>query len=269
VNYLSCFRSQMGILFYIIPVIQILNVIHVIKSGRSWSWLWLVLAFPLVGTAIYVLMELLPGFRFHSVSGLFESIFNILKPGSELEKLKEKLETCDSVENKKALGDYYLRKAEPFKAVEIYKGCLQGAYKNDDFLSLFLCRSLFEAKLYEEAKANLIKLKGQSPNYEKNKVDLLFAKIHEAFNEDLEALGIYEKLAEQYGEGEEPRCRLALLLEKMGQKDRAILIYKDIVKRSKKFFPNYRRTEKEWINTSRMNLKRLKKKEDKGTVILL
>src|SRR3989339_195906 len=180
-------------------------------------------------------MELLPGFRFHSVSGLFESIFNILKPGSEREKLKEKLETCDSVENKKALGDYYLRKAEPFKAVEIYKGCLQGAYKNDDFLSLFLCRSLFEAKLYE----------------------------------DLEALGIYEKLAEQYGEGEEPRCRLALLLEKMGQKDRAILIYKDIVKRSKKFFPNYRRTEKEWINTSRMNLKRLKKKEDKGTVILL
>ena len=214
-GYFSFFRSQMGIFGYLIPVIQILTAVHVVKTGRSWGWMWLIFGVPLIGAAIYIIIEVLPGYRYQSMSGFLESFINILSPGSELKKLKEKLETCDSVENRKALGDYYLRKSEPFKAVEIYKGCLQGAYKNDDFLSLFLCRSLFEAKLYAEAKANLTKLKEQSPDYEKYKVALLFARIHEAFNEDLEALGIYEKLAEEYGEGEEARFRLALLLEKL------------------------------------------------------
>ena len=257
--YLSFLRHQLGIFFYIIPVLQILTAVHIVKTGRSYSWLWIVLAFPGIGFTIYFIAEILPGYRGASLPEMFEKFINFIMPGSELRKLQEKLENCDSVENRKALADYYMRTDEPIKAVEIYKSCMQGAYKNDDSLTLFLCRSLFEAKLYAEANAALSKLKENSPNYEKYQVALLFAKIHEAINEDAPALEIYESLAEKYGEGEEARCRFALLLERKGQKDRAIVIFKDILKRSKKFFPNYRRTEKKWIITSRIALKRLKK----------
>src|SRR5690606_25801403 len=41
-------------------VIQLSLVVHILKTGRNVTWVFIVLFFPLVGTLAYVFVELLP-----------------------------------------------------------------------------------------------------------------------------------------------------------------------------------------------------------------
>ena len=50
----------MPILFAIIAL-QIACAVHCVKSGRSGTWVMVIVFFPAVGSLAYVIMEVLPG----------------------------------------------------------------------------------------------------------------------------------------------------------------------------------------------------------------
>src|SRR5688572_13541578 len=54
----------------IVLLAQLACLIHVIRTGRPYWWLWVIFGFPLVGLAAYVLLEVRPSWAkgdFHSL----------------------------------------------------------------------------------------------------------------------------------------------------------------------------------------------------------
>lgn len=41
-------------------VFQIALAVHVVRSGRSFVWIFLILGFPLIGSLIYLIAEVIP-----------------------------------------------------------------------------------------------------------------------------------------------------------------------------------------------------------------
>ena len=68
-----------------------------------------------------------------------------------------------------------------------------------------------------------------------------------------EALAQYEKVVPRYP-GEEARCRYALLLQKLGQTDRARRVFREIVESVKGAPGYYSRRQREWAAIARKNI---------------
>jgi hypothetical protein len=52
----------MAILFGLIPfALQLLLIIHVLKTRRDFFWIYLLIFLPLVGGLAYIVVEILPG----------------------------------------------------------------------------------------------------------------------------------------------------------------------------------------------------------------
>ncbi len=41
-------------------ILQVALVVHIIKTGRSTTWIWIVVMLPLAGSIAYLLLEVLP-----------------------------------------------------------------------------------------------------------------------------------------------------------------------------------------------------------------
>ena len=83
--------DRMSLAFIISLVIQVVLIIHCIRSGRNTLWIWAIALLPLAGPVAYVLVEVLPGLfgsqgkpleaiaiYQQALSGLYESDPNLL-----------------------------------------------------------------------------------------------------------------------------------------------------------------------------------------------
>ena len=68
-----------------------------------------------------------------------------------------------------------------------------------------------------------------------------------------EALAQYEKILPKYP-GEEARCRYALLLQKLGQTERAARVFREILESVKGAPGYYRRRQREWTAIARRHI---------------
>ena len=64
----------------------------------------------------------------------------------------------------------------------------------------------------------------------------------------------YESVVPRYP-GEEARCRFALLLEQLGQEQRAQQLFREILESVKGAPSYYRRRQTEWIRIARQHIK--------------
>ncbi|HEY5038787.1 MAG TPA: tetratricopeptide repeat protein [bacterium] len=245
--------------YYLIPLIQILTVVHVIKTGRSWFWIWIILGFPLLGVTIYFFMEILPDFKGQGFSGSIDTILNSILPGRQLKQLQTALEETDTVKNRKALATYFLSVNEAEKAVELLWGCLTGVFKDEPDIHLHLAHALTQAGQFAEAEKLLEVLAKQHPSYYVEQRELLTAKCLEGLGQESQALAAYEDYAGKNTADMEGAWRYGQLLEKNGQKEKAKAVYGGILKKSKTFASHHRRAQRVWIKAARACLKELSK----------
>ena len=91
-----------------------------------------------------------------------------------------------------------------------------------------------------EAEALFLKLKAVDPAAFDADAELDYARALELQGKNDAAVRQYESVAARYP-GEEARCRFALLLEKLGQEDRAQALFREIIA-SVKGAPRYYRS---------------------------
>ncbi len=248
---------NIGYFYYLVPLLQIITAVHVIKSGRSWYWLLIIFFFPMIGVAVYFFAEMAPGFQRGGFQGVVEGLLNAVLPGRQLKHLQEALEDADTVQNRKALAEYYLSQGETAKAVELYRSCLTGVFKDDPHVNLGYACCLVEAGEAAEALKILDALRQKNAVYETSRRDLYYARALEAQGKEKEALQTYEELLQKYGSEVEGACRLGLLYEKVGQKEKALPLYKDLARKSQRFSAHYRKEQIIWINKARERMKEL------------
>ena len=74
-------------LFILSIIMQVALVLHIVKTGRNTTWIWIVVMLPLAGSIAYLVVELLPDF-FGSRAGrnATRSIPKVVNPNRELKK---------------------------------------------------------------------------------------------------------------------------------------------------------------------------------------
>lgn len=244
----------MPILFVLEILVQITLAIHVVRTGRQLYWLFIILFFPVLGSLVYFVAEVLPDLgRSRTARGAASSVQRALDPDRDLRRLTEELETADTADNRRKLADEHLRRGDAAEALRLYRGALTGIHRDDPTLLMGLARAQF---LDGDAAAcidSLDRLKAAHPKIESAEGHLLYARALEGLGRLPEALDTYHAVAAYYP-GAEAKCRYALLLRQEGHVGEARLLFQDVARGYEKGKGFHRAQQREWYDIARQNL---------------
>lgn len=247
----------MWIVAFLPLILNVACTIHVLKTGRPVYWVLIIwVLYGGIGPAVYFFVEILPDLqRSRTVSQLGSGLVTAVNPGRHVRKLEEELEISDTVKNRQLLAKAYVEARRFDEAIEMFRSCLKGIYKDDPPVLLAMAEAQFLNRVHGDALATLERLSGVDGNFRPMERRLLLAQVYEALARNEEALGEYESLANQYP-GEEARCRYGLLLVKTGQADKAQEVFQRILLSARRSPRYYRKAQRKWIQTARQHAAR-------------
>jgi len=139
--------SLLGEYYYIAIILQIIVIVHALKTGRR-QWLFLLIFLPVLGSLVYFFSELWPEIRRGTFTANFQRYFF---PKQKIKEWTRKVQISDNVTNKLGLSNAYAEQHEYGKAIELAKSCLYGLYADDPAIHLQLARQYFHNRQYQES----------------------------------------------------------------------------------------------------------------------
>ena len=146
--------------------VQVLCAVHVVRTGRPYWWIYLIVFVPLVGVIVYLGAELLPellGDR--RARQAASGVVKFLDPGQGLREAIRRKEIAPTIQNKAELAEEYLAAGQPACAASLYRETLTGIHSTDPVLMLGLARALFANGEARETQATLERLRAANPEY--------------------------------------------------------------------------------------------------------
>jgi len=99
-------------------VLQIACAVHALRRGASYPIIMMIIAFPFIGCAIYVVAVILPDIGSSKAArDAGEAVKGTLAPHRKLKEFATNLEISDTVENKLNLADELRHKGQAGDAV--------------------------------------------------------------------------------------------------------------------------------------------------------
>jgi hypothetical protein len=238
-------------LYLLIPLLQIICVVHVVRTGRSFLWIYVLLFLPGLGVLAYVAVEIMPGLlRSRRARNFGSSAVGALDPGRELRLRRQALEEADTVDNRRLLAEALIAAGQHAEAMELYRGILTGIHADDPGMLMGKARAAYGLGQHDLALSTLANLSETNPRYQPAEAQLLRAMALEGLGRDEEAAADYAQLV-THASGEEVRCRYALLLQRHGDHAGAKALFDEILARSRRSPRHYRNHEREWIDIAR------------------
>lgn len=235
-------------------LIQIGFAVHALRRGHPVFWVFLIVFVPLIGCLLYVIMVLLPeASQSRAAQQGSKALRKALDPGKDLRLRREALERSDTVGNRIALAQEYLKQKMFDEAIPLYENSLTGMYRSDPALLLGLATALAEARRFGRAREVLDSLYELNPGYANAAAHLLYARLLAELGETGRALAEYATLLETVG-GAEAQCRYALLLKREGREAEARPLFEGILRDAKGANRHSQRLNREWIDIAKREL---------------
>src|SRR5690348_2023510 len=111
---------------------QIMCAVHVMKTGRPYYWIFIVMFAPMVGMIAYFIVEIVPelsGSRTARTAAA--GVGRALNPGRALREAERNLAMTPTTGNKAALADAYLEVGRAEEAAALYRDTLTGVHAAD------------------------------------------------------------------------------------------------------------------------------------------
>ena len=179
----------------VLVLIQFCFAYHVLKTGRPYWWIFIIMAFPVMGCIIYYFVEVFPGSREHRTAyKTARKLAKAIEPDRDLKRRVEELQICGSVDNRRALAEECIRHGMYAEAVGLYESSLKGAFANDAALLFGLARAAVDAGDWEKAGAALTQLKAVAPTSRPLEARLLEARLLEGRGDIDRAIATYREL---------------------------------------------------------------------------
>ena len=238
---------MIGYLLFLLPIaFQIVCVVHAVRNGHVFPWIYVIVFLPLVGSIAYVLVVILPELaRGRAAAKLQSNIRQIADPNRSFREAHRAAEMVGSVDAKRALAEEYIARGAYADAVAIYRDAAQGQFRDDPALLLGLAKAQFLSGDAAGAQSSLDALQAADPSFVSGEAHLLYARALETQEKTDEALAEYRRLV-PYFTGEEARARFAMLLARTGAHDEARDVYQQILKFLDGAPARYRKAQKEW-----------------------
>jgi hypothetical protein len=230
-------------------------VVHAIRRGNIFPWIYIIVFLPGIGSLIYLAVEIVPEIvRGRGAARVKSGAAAMIDPNKSFREAHRAAQLVGSVDSKRALAEEYMARGAYADAVEIYRDTAQGQFKDDPALLLGLARAQFLNNDPAGAQASLDALQAADPSFVSADAHLIYARALEAQGRNDEALAEYRRLVPYYS-GEEARARYAMLLEKTGARDEARALYEEIVKLLDGAPRRYQQAQKEWGDIARRGLR--------------
>jgi hypothetical protein len=193
---------------------------HALRTGQDKYWLWLLFAFPVVGTLAYALFVFLPDVR-RTPQGrmLVRGAQKLLDPTRELRAAQEALDVAATADNRLRLAEALLESGRASEAVVQYQAALVGVHAGDPQIRVRLAHALVDAGQPQPARADLEALIAQHPNFKSPEGHLVYARSLAALDDRARARSEFEVLV-GYFAGLEARARYAEALLAWGDAPR-------------------------------------------------
>ncbi len=238
----------------IILLIQFAFAAHVIRSGRSYVWILPIMFLPLIGCIAYLIFAILPdAANSAQARRLADDVVNTVDPGRGYREKKRQVELVGSAQAKRELADECIKRGYFQDAIDLYQSALGGGFENDPAMLHGLARAKLLAGDGVGAQAAYERLKAADPVAFNAEAELDYARALALQGKNDEALLQYERVLPKYP-GEEARCRYALLLQHLGQHERAQRVFREIVESVRGSPSYYRSRQREWYRIARRKL---------------
>jgi hypothetical protein len=235
----------------LITILDVLLIVHAIRTGRFMPWGFVILFLPGIGALVYVAFELAPElFRSRGAQKARRSFATTLDPAGRYRELKDQLDIVDTIANRSALADECLTIGRPQEALEHYQAILKQPLGDEPAYFIGKARALLELGRANEAVATLEEVRASSPDLRSPDGHLLYARALEAAGLSSQALDEYASVARTYP-GPEPSVRRAQLLERLGRRDQARSIADEVVRSLSRAPAHVRAHEREWFSLAK------------------
>ena len=231
-------------------VIQVLLIIHVIKTGRNQIWIWVLALLSLPGAIAYIVVELIPDFfRSSTAKRTARGLKKAIDPQANLRKFETEARVGTNVASRQRYAEELTRHGKYDEAISQFREALTGLYEHDPNLMLGIARAQFEKGDAAAARATLDDLIRLNPDFRSPEGHLLFARSLEAEGNTDKALEEYAVLAPSYP-GAEAAVRYAQLLKTKGRAEEAQRVARDLLEQARIAPNHYRRAQKSWLDAA-------------------
>jgi hypothetical protein len=238
-------------------IVAICFAVHAVRHQQSIYWLFLLFAFPMIGSLVYCFAVYLPSLR--QSRGAYvaaRAITQFVDPNRAVRESQAEFDRAPTVANRMRLGAALLEAGNPQEAIEHYEAAANGPFADDPALLAGLARAQFELSRYESAESTLTQLFKADPQ-SRNKAEpaLLYARVSAALG-SAHARAAFEA-ALSCASDAAPRCLFADWLAAQpseADRRRATALFEDIVQDGK-HWPRYAREHnREWLQRAQSAL---------------
>lgn len=231
-------------------IVAIYFAVHAVRHQQNIYWLFMLFAFPMLGSLVYFFAVYLPSLR--QSRGAYvatRAIAQFVDPNRAVRESRAQFDRAPTVASRMRLGAALLEAGNAEEAIEHYQAAAAGPFADDPALLLGLARAQFALARYAQADVTLTRLFQVDPQARnQSQPALLYARSLAA----LDAAGTRDafEAALACASDAAPRCLFAdWLAAQRVQADRAraAALYEDILRDGKHWPRHAREHNREWL----------------------
>jgi hypothetical protein len=231
-------------------LIQAALIVHCIKTGRNFIWIWVLLLLPGAGPLAYVAVEVLPElFRSRTAQRTARGFRKAIDPEGDLRRYESEARIAGNVASRQRYAEELTRHGRYDEAIAQFRSALTGLYEHDPNMMLGVARAQFGKGDAAAARATLDELIRLNPDFRSPEGHLLYARALEEEGNTDKALEEYRVLAPAYP-GAEAAVRYAQLLVAKGRREEAQKVARDLLEQARIAPGHYRRAQKSWLDAA-------------------
>ncbi len=202
-------------------VLALICAIHVVRTRQQLYWLFILFAFPLLGSLVYFFAIYLPNSRIER--GALKAVSAAAKaidPTREVREARAVFEEAPTAQNQMRLAAALLDVGNAEEAAQQYESCLKGPFASDPEIRLGAGRAFTECRRFNEALRHLEWLRAERSNFRPEAVALLLARCYAGTSRDEEARSEFQSAESRFGTFQ-AKAEYAIWALAIGDKDTA------------------------------------------------
>jgi hypothetical protein len=181
-------------------LLALVCAVHVVRSGQQLYWLFILFAFPLLGSLVYVFAVYLPNSRIERRAvRVVGTAARALDPHRAVREARAALDETPSAQNQLHLAAALLDVGSASEAVEWYERCLTGPFASDLEIRLGTARALIECGRYADALEHLMFIRRTRADFRPETIAILIARCLGATGRADEARAEFHAAVERFG----------------------------------------------------------------------
>ncbi|HTC16140.1 MAG TPA: tetratricopeptide repeat protein [Steroidobacteraceae bacterium] len=239
------------LLLFLPYILQALLIVHVIKTGRNFLWIWVLLLLPFgIGGLVYIVVEIIPDlWRSRAAQRTARGFKKAMDPTADLRRFEDEAKVGGNVASRQRYAEELVKHERYDEAITQYREALSGLYEHDPNLMLGLAQAQFGKGDAAAARATLDELIRLNPDFRSPVGHLLYARALAAEGNVAKALEEYRVLATSYP-GAEAAVRYAQLLEAQGRRPEAQIVVRELLEQARIAPGHYRRAQRAWLEAA-------------------